>query len=82
MTETSQKTNVKTLQGEVVSTKMQDTAKVAVARFVQHPKYKKFVKKVKHYLVHDAGNTVSVGDKVTIEETRPISKNKHFKIVK
>ncbi len=70
--------NKKTLQGVVVSTAMTDTAKVAVSRYVKHPKYKKFMKKVKNFLVHDAGNTVKVGDKVTIEQCRPISKKKHF----
>ncbi len=70
--------NKKTLQGTVVSTTMTDTAKVAVQRYVKHSKYKKFMKKVKNFLVHDAGNTAKVGDKVQIEECRPISKNKHF----
>ena len=59
---------------------MMDTAKVAVARYVQHPKYKKFIKQVKIYLVHDPKNTASVGDKVVIRETRPISKRKNFVI--
>ena len=70
--------NKKTLTGVVVSTAMTDTAKVAVSRYVKHPKYKKFMKKVKNFLVHDAGNTAKVGDKVTIEECKPISKTKHF----
>ncbi len=75
--DTAQK-NKKTLTGVVVSTAMTDTAKVAVSRYVKHPKYKKFMKKVKNFLVHDAGNTAQVGDKVTIEECKPISKTKHF----
>jgi small subunit ribosomal protein S17 len=70
--------NKKTLQGTVVSTAMTDTIKVSVQRYVKHDKYKKFLKKMKNYLVHDAGNTVKVGDKVTIEECRPMSKTKHF----
>ena len=68
----------KVLRGTVVGTAMKDTAKVAVARYVQHPKYKKFIKQVKNFLVHDAGNTAAVGDKVVIRESRPISKNKNF----
>lgn len=68
----------KILRGTVVGTAMKDTAKVAVARYVKHPKYKKFIKQVKKYLVHDVANTAAVGDKVVIRETRPISKNKHF----
>jgi len=75
--DTTQK-NKKTLQGIVVSTGMTDTAKVAVSRYVKHPKYKKFMKKVKNFLVHDAGNSAKVGDKVTIEECKPMSKTKHF----
>ena len=70
----------KLLSGIVVGTSMQDTAKVAVTRYVAHPKYKKFVKKVKKYLVHDPGNKAVVGDKVTITECKPISKRKTFKI--
>lgn len=71
----------KVLQGIVVGTAMQDTAKVAITRFVKHPKYKKFIKNVKNYLVHDEGNNTKVGDRVNIQETKPISKNKHFKII-
>jgi small subunit ribosomal protein S17 len=72
----------KTLNGVVVGVAMKDTAKVAVQRYVKHPKYKKFVKMKKNHLVHDEGNTLSIGDKVTIEECRPISKKKHFIIKK
>ncbi len=68
----------KVLRGTVVGTAMQDTAKVEVARFVKHPRYKKFIKRIKKYLVHDKGNTASVGDIVEIQESRPISKRKHF----
>lgn len=68
----------KMLRGTVVGAAMQDTVKVAVARYVKHPKYKKFIKQIKNYLVDDKGNTAAVGDKVVIRETRPISKNKHF----
>ena len=73
-------TQGKTLRGTVVGTAMTNTAKVAVTRYVKHPKYKKFIKKVKRYLVHDPENTAAVGDKVVIRETRPISKRKHFRI--
>lgn len=70
----------KVLRGTVVGTTMDKTAKVAVARYVRHPKYKKFIKQVKKYLVHDENNTATVGDKVVIRETRPISKRKNFVI--
>ena len=71
----------KTLRGIVVGVDMDKTAKVAVTRYVRHPKYKKFIKQVKKYLVHDEGNTATVGEKVSIRETRPISKRKSFVIV-
>ena len=77
-TKTSSK---KTLRGVVVSDKMQDTVVVAVSRYVKHSKYKKYQKIVKKYHVHDAGNTLEVGDKVEIVETTPISKTKRFKVV-
>lgn len=72
----------KQLSGVVVKTAMKDTCTVAIERYVKHPKYKKFQKLVKKFLVHDAGNTAQVGDKVTIRETRPISKLKRFELVK
>lgn len=74
--------NGKLLQGVVVKSAMKDTATVAVESYVKHPKYKKFMRKTKKFLVHDEGNTVAVGEKVTIRETRPISKRKSFIIVK
>ena len=72
----------KTFNGTVVKTAMKDTATVVIERFVKHPKFKKFIKRSKKFLVHDVGNTAQVGDKVTIRETRPISKLKRFILVK
>lgn len=69
------------LQGTVVSSKMQDTCTVAVERYVKHPKYKKFQRRTKKFLVHDAGNTATVGQKVAIKEVAPISKRKRFALV-
>ena len=57
---------------------MQDTCTVSIERYVKHPKYEKYLRSTKKYLVHDAGNTAKVGDKVTIREVKPISKRKHF----
>lgn len=71
----------KTLTGVVVSTKMKDTIVVKVDRFVKVPKYERFMKVSKKYKAHDAGNTKKEGEKVTIVETRPISKDKHFKVI-
>ncbi len=68
----------KVLSGTVVSDKMKDTIVVLVEKYQKHPKYEKFVKSSKKFKAHDAGNTAKIGDKVSIEETRPISKDKHF----
>ena len=71
----------KILQGIVVKTAMKDTATVSVERYVKHPKYKKFLSRSKKYLVHDPGNTAQVGEKVTIRETKPMSRRKRFVLV-
>ena len=71
----------KVLSGIVVSTKMKDTIVVSVSRYVKHPKYGKYMNITKKFKAHDAGNTAVMGDKVDIVETRPISKDKHFKLV-
>lgn len=69
-----------TLEGVVVSAKMQKTVVVEVNRYVKHPKYGKFMRRSKRYLAHDeAGH--KEGDKVVIKETRPLSKKKHFRVV-
>ena len=78
----SAKQEGKFLEGVVIKSAMKDTVTVQVERYVMHPKYKKYMKLSKKFLVHTPGNTVVVGEKVVIRETRPISKNKHFIIVK
>ena len=78
---TEQTSNGRVLRGKVVASKMTDTITVAVERYVKHPKYKKYLRRTKKYLVHDAGNTAKVGEVVDIIETRPISKRKSFKLV-
>jgi small subunit ribosomal protein S17 len=78
---TTATTTGRVLRGTVVSTKMKDTITVAVERYVMHPKYKKFMRRTKKYLVHDAGNTAVVGTVVDIRETRPMSKRKHFELI-
>jgi small subunit ribosomal protein S17 len=84
--ETTEATVVKAggrvLRGTVVAAKMQDTCTVNVERYVKHTKYKKYQRRTKKYLVHDAGNTATVGQKVEIKETRPVSKRKYFELVK
>jgi small subunit ribosomal protein S17 len=75
-------TKGRVLSGTVVKASMQDTCTVAVERYIKHPKYKKYLRRTKKYLVHDAGNSAKIGDKVEITEVRPISKRKHFRLVK
>ena len=75
-------TTGKTFEGVVVKAAMKDTATVSVERYEKHPKYKKYIRLSKKFLVHDPENTAKVGDKVTIRETRPISRLKRFVIVK
>jgi small subunit ribosomal protein S17 len=70
-----------TLKGVVVSDKMKKTVIVSVSRFIKHPLYGKFYKVSKKYKAHDEDNKYKVGDNVEIVETRPISKDKHFKVV-
>lgn len=76
-----QKNSLKqTFVGVVVKTAMKDTATVKVDRYVKNAKYKKYFVRSKKYLIHDPGNTVKVGDTVTIVASRPISKLKSFVI--
>ncbi|MFT7645066.1 MAG: small subunit ribosomal protein S17 [Candidatus Paceibacteria bacterium] len=73
--------NGRVLRGKVVSSKMTDTITVAVERYVKHPKYKKYLRRTKKFLVHDKGNTAQIGETVEIKEVRPISKRKSFELV-
>lgn len=70
----------KTLQGVVVSDKMDKTVVVKVDRTVRHPVYLKTIKKSAKYKAHDEGNTCHLGDKVVIEESRPLSRDKRWKV--
>ena len=76
-TETSRR---KTRTGVVVTDEMQKTVTVAVTRKFMHPRYKKYVRDRDKYQAHDENNECKVGDKVLIEETRPISKHKRWRI--
>ncbi|MBA2487297.1 MAG: 30S ribosomal protein S17 [Nitrospira sp.] len=68
--------------GSVVSNKMNKTVVVAVARSVIHPVYKKVLRRVTKLKAHDEGNVCKVGDRVQLTETRPISKDKHWRVVR
>lgn len=72
----------KTLSGVVVSTKMKDTVVVSIDSFKKHPKYGKYIKRQNKIMAQDTGNICKEGEVVTITETRPISKNKKFKVVR
>lgn len=72
---------MKTIEGVIISNKMIKTAVVEVVRRVPHPLYKKLVKKSSKFKVDTGEFQVSVGDRVRIIETRPISKDKNFKIM-
>lgn len=67
--------------GKVVSDKMDKTVVVAVTRRVQHPTYKKIIKKVAKFKVHDEENKCKVGDVISVVETRPISKEKRWMVL-
>lgn len=73
-------TDRKTRTGVVVSDKMDKTVTVAVTRKFMHPFYKKYVRDRDKYKAHDENNECKTGDKVLIEETRPISKDKRWRI--
>ena len=70
------------LTGIITSTKMPKTVTVKVERIKKHPKYKKRYKIHKKYQAHITGGDYAVGDKVAIEECRPISKNKKWQVIK
>jgi len=68
-------------KGVVVSDKMQKTIVVAVTRLRKHSKYKKYFKKTTRFKVHDENNQYHTGDKVLIQETKPLSKNKRWTVL-
>ena len=73
--------NRKVRIGRVVSDKMDKTIVVSVETFVQHPLYGKAVKRTTKFKAHDEENTCNIGDKVKIMETRPLSKDKRWRLV-
>ena len=77
----SQETSVRTVTGKVVSDKMDKTITVLVERRVKHPVYGKFMNKSKKFGAHDEKNDCGIGDTVKIMETRPLSKNKRWRLV-
>jgi small subunit ribosomal protein S17 len=67
--------------GVVVSTKMDKSIVVAVKRKVKHPIYGKFINRTKKLMAHDEANSCNIGDTVRISETRPLSKNKTWRLI-
>ncbi len=78
----NKETKKRRLTGTVVSDKMDKTRVVAITRTKRHPKYLRYYKVTKRYKVHDEANAAKTGDVVVIEETRPMSREKRWTIVK
>ena len=70
----------RTLRGYVHSDKMNKSVVVAVSTYKKHPQYGKYILRTKKYMAHDEGNVCHVGDRVEIVESRPISKNKRWRV--
>jgi small subunit ribosomal protein S17 len=71
----------RTLQGHITSDKMAKTVVVSVTRMKKHPKYKKFIKVTAKFKAHNPDNLYHTGDKVIIQETRPMSKEKRWIVI-
>ncbi|MBI3501047.1 MAG: 30S ribosomal protein S17 [Bacteroidetes bacterium] len=79
--ETLVRTRRKEKVGLVTSNKMTKTIVVSVERQIKHPKYGKFIRRTSKFMAHDEKNEANIGDKVRIVETRPLSKNKCWRLV-
>jgi small subunit ribosomal protein S17 len=80
-TTTAQRGERKVRQGRVVSTAMDKTVVVEIQRTTTHPLYRKTISRTEKLLAHDEDNTVNVGDRVRVSETRPLSKRKRWRVV-
>ena len=72
----------KQIVGKVVGAKSAKTITVEVERLIRHPKYEKYIKRTSRYQAHDEEGQAKAGDKVELMECRPISKTKHFRLVR
>jgi small subunit ribosomal protein S17 len=77
----SERNDRKVKTGKVVSDKMDKTVVIAIERLVQHPLYKKSIKKTVRFKAHDENNDSHTGDIVSVMETRPLSKDKRWRVV-
>ena len=80
--ESIQNTGKRIREGIVLSNKMQKTIVVGVTRLTTHPDFKKIIRRMVKYSVHDEKNEAKIGDKVQIVETRPLSKTKRWRLIK
>jgi small subunit ribosomal protein S17 len=80
--EANARKNAKTLTGKVVSNKMQKTITVAVERYVPHPEYGKYQRRTTKFFAHDENSECREGDIVAIEECRPLSRHKNWRLVR
>ena len=71
----------RTITGRVVSDKMDKSVSVAIERLIKHPVYGKYIRRTSKVMAHDETNQCKLGDRVTISECRPISKNKSWSVV-
>ena len=81
MTETTERGKRKVMTGKVVSDKMQKTIVVSIERLVKHATYGKYVRRRNKFKVHDEKNEAKVGDIVRFMETRPVSKDKRWRLL-
>ena len=79
---TAEQTNARTVYGRVISNKMDKTVTVLVERRVKHPVYGKYITRSSKIHAHDENNECGIGDWVTVQETRPISKSKSWKLLR
>ena len=77
----SEEKKIRTLQGKVISDKMNKSVTVLLERQVKHPLYKKYIRRSTKLHVHDENNECSIGDRIAIRECRPMSKTKSWALV-
>ena len=76
----SERGNKRTMQGVVISDAMDKTVVVATERLVKHPKFHKYIKRKAKYKAHDEGNVCNIGDRIVIVESRPLSRDKRWRV--
>ena len=81
MADTTVRNNRKIREGLVVSNKMNKTVVIAIVERVRHPKYDKFITRTKKLYAHDETNDAKIGDRVRVMETRPMSKQKRWRLI-